>query len=68
MFNLHPGEILRGSFLIVAACCGQDCVVVGLGIIEFASLFAFETFGVEVPCGTCVLVSSVVVESGRSEC
>ena len=66
MFNLHPGEILWGSFL-VAACCGQDCLVVGIGRVEFASFFAFETFGVEMHCGTCVPVSSVVVERGRSE-
>ncbi len=31
------------------------------------SLFAFETFGVEVPCRSCVLVSSVVVDRGGSE-
>ena len=68
MFNLHPGKILWGSLIIVAACCGQDCLVVeSIGRVEFANLFAFKTFGVEVPCGICVMVSSVVVERGRSE-
>jgi len=67
IFNLHPGKILWSSFIIVADCCEQDCLVGSIGIVEFASLFAFETFSVEVPCGTCVLASSVVVERGRSE-
>jgi hypothetical protein len=63
--DLHPTEILGGSFLVVVDCCGQGCLVVGVNRVAFASLPAFETFGVEVPCGACVLVSSLVVARSR---
>ena len=66
MFNLHPGGIHWGGFIIFADCGERDCLVGGHSRVEFASVFTFKTCG-EVPCGSCTLVSSVVVEWGVVE-
>jgi len=52
---------------MVADCGERGCLVGRRRRVEFASLFAFQALGVEVPCGSCTLVRPVAVEWVGSE-